>query len=76
MYETIKMVNANPKMGLEYSMTRANNKNMQIGTVNGAVTSNCNGNQSLPSGCYLQNASGEWSIFINMKLRPKSLNSN
>ena len=48
--------------GGRYYLTRQNNHDMQIGTVNGGATSNCNGNQSLPDSCYMQNASGH---FIN-----------
>ena len=41
---TIKMVNDNPEMGFEYYLTRQNNRDMQIGTLNGGANSNCNGN--------------------------------
>ena len=59
---TIEMVNANPETigGFEYYLTRANNRDMQIGTLDGSAQSNCNGNQSLPDSCYLQNASGHF----------------
>ena len=60
---TIKMVNDNPEMGFEYYLTRQNNRDMQIGTLNGGANSNCNGNQSLPDTCYLQNASGHFIDF-------------
>jgi hypothetical protein len=33
---------------------------MQIGNLNGGATSNCNGNQSLPTTCYMQNSSGHF----------------
>ena len=57
---TIDMVNANPEMGFEYYLTRANNRDLQIGNLNGGADSNCNGNQSLPDSCYMQNASGHF----------------
>jgi hypothetical protein len=56
---TISMVNEHD-FGFEYDLTRANNRDMQIGTLSGGADSNCNGNQSLPTSCYLQNSSGHY----------------
>jgi hypothetical protein len=56
---TIEMVNEND-FGFEYDLTRQNSHDMQIGSLSDSATSNCNGNQSLPKSCYMQNASGHF----------------